>query len=115
MIVSERLHQRCCFFFKEEVVPALRTENGGLNCDVVGVDFVGFYSNSMLSLQFLEAFSSLVAVAMQRIGDDREPFGRGTDFVNLDRLAFQLLVILKEAPKHHQAMRGNLFCFGDSC
>src|SRR5580692_4840414 len=56
----------------------------------------------------LEALAALFAVAAQRIEDDGIGFGGGPYLIHLDGLAFELFVILKEAPQHEQAMRRHL-------
>ena len=62
-------------------------------------------SSSVSLLCGLEAFAPLFAVAMQGVEDDGVGFGRRADLIHLDGFAFQLLVVLKEAAKHDQAMR----------
>ena len=52
----------------------------------------------------LETFAALFAVAGERVFDDRIGLLSGRDGIDFHRLAFQLLVVEKEAPQHRQAM-----------
>src|SRR5580658_4619603 len=56
----------------------------------------------------LEPFAALVAVALQRVEDDGICLARRTYLIDLNRFAFELLVILKESAQHEQAMRRHL-------
>src|SRR5262249_45168470 len=51
-----------------------------------------------------EPAAPLRAVARQRVREDRQGRRRRLDVIDLDRLAFQHLVILKEAAQHGQSM-----------
>src|SRR5271156_4161315 len=75
------------------------------------IDFLFYYSylfSSVLSgiscLQAVEAFAALLAVAAQGIFNDGIGLGCGLNLVYLYRFAFQLLVVLKEAAQHEQAV-----------
>src|SRR5258708_7511133 len=52
-----------------------------------------------------EPFTALLAVSAQSVLDDRISVGRGANLIDFHRLAFQLLVVLKEAAQHQQAVR----------
>ena len=56
----------------------------------------------------MEPLSAMLAVALERILDDRQGNIGRLDLVDLDRLSFQELVVLEEPAEHHQAVRGQL-------
>src|SRR5947209_4682059 len=59
-------------------------------------------------LSSLKPFSTLAAVAGQRVFDDWvSVFGR-LKFVDFNGLTFQLLVVLEETPQHRQPVRRHL-------
>src|ERR1700687_5866750 len=58
-----------------------------------------------LSLEPVKSLAALLAVAVQSILDDGIRFGCRLNFVYLDRLALQLLVVLKKAAQHDQPVR----------
>src|SRR5438093_1005071 len=60
-----------------------------------------------------EALAALGAIAGQGLLDHRQGGRRGLHVVHLDRLAFQRLVVLEEAPQEGQAMRGQLARLGE--
>ena len=55
-----------------------------------------------------KSLAPLLAVALEGVLDDRQGLRGGPDLVHLDRLAFQLLVVLEEAAEHRQAVRRQL-------
>src|SRR5262245_40319021 len=63
------------------------------------------------SLLRWEAFAALLAVAFQGVLNDRQCRGGGLKLLDLDRLAFERLVILKEALQERQAVRRQLVGF----
>src|ERR1700733_5824154 len=62
-------------------------------------------SRCSVFLRRFEAWSPLFAISVQCVENDGLSFERGASLIPLDGRAFELFVILEEAPQHEQTVR----------